>query len=175
MLYGFIFNARQNLDYCVASPILTSKLFIPPLRADLLSRSHLIEKLNDSTAYPVTLISASAGSGKTTMLSEWVAKTDRPVAWISLDPDDNDPAQFIPCFIFALRTIRGDIGEEAFESLQSSPSEPFESTMINLINNVIEFPEDFTLIFDDYHTITDQRTNDLIIFWSIICHPNCIL
>ena len=79
----------------MVSPILTTKLFIPPLRSDLLPRPHLTKKLDEISDYPLTLISASAGSGKTTILSEWVTSTKHPVAWISLDPDDNDPTQFL--------------------------------------------------------------------------------
>lgn len=146
------------------APILTTKLFIPPLRENLIPRSHLIEKLNKSTAYPLTLISASAGSGKTTILSEWVAKNDRPVVWISLDPGDNDPVLFLIYFINAVRTIREKFGEEALAMLGSSQAVPLRTILTNLINEVSELAENFTLICDDYHVITDPRTNELITY-----------
>lgn len=154
----------KELTCSVNTPILTTKLFIPPVRSDYLPRPHLIEKLNASIAYPLTLISASAGSGKTTLLSEWVVQIDCPAAWISLDPSDNDPAQFLTYFISALQTIQEGCGEEVSEILHSSQTIPFETILINLINEVADFPDRFTLVFDDYHAITNQQINALVAF-----------
>jgi len=148
----------------VAYPILTTKLFIPPLRVDQLSRPRLIEKLNAGTAYPLTLISASAGSGKTTLLTEWIAQNNRPTAWISLDRGDNDPIIFLTYLISALRTIQENFAEDVSLMLQSAQTKPSEGTIINLINAMAGMSQDYTLILDDYHTITDQHTNQLVTF-----------
>ena len=145
-------------------PILTTKLFIPLLRADQLPRPHLIEKLNEGAAYPLTLISASAGSGKTTLLTEWIAQHHCPTAWISLDAGDNDPIHFITYLIAALRTIQEDFAEDIILTAQSEQSEPLEAHLINLINAMAETMPDCTIVFDDFHTITDQRTNELVTF-----------
>jgi len=148
----------------MVSPILTTKIFIPPVRSDLLSRPHLTEKLDEIADYPLTLISASAGSGKTTILSEWVTTTEYTVAWISLDSDDNDPSQFLTYIISALKTIRENFGQEVLESLHSGQSEQVETNLIKLINELTDFPKDTFLIFDDYHAITEQQVHDLVTF-----------
>src|SRR3990170_121261 len=99
-------------------PILATKLYIPPPRAKIVPRPRLVERLNEglSSGRKLTLISASAGFGKTTLLGEWVAGGERlepkvRVAWLSLDEGDNDPARFLTYLIAALQTIVANIGE----------------------------------------------------------------
>jgi len=92
----------------MAAPPLTTKLYIPPPRPNLVPRPRLIERLNAALHRKLTLISAPAGFDKTTLLSEWVAGYDRPVAWVSLDEGDNDPARFLACFFPALQTTPGE-------------------------------------------------------------------
>ena len=89
----------------MSEPLLLTKLYIPPPRPDLVSRPRLIERLNEGLHHKLTLISAPAGFGKTTLVSEWIAGCDRPVAWLSLDEGDNDPARFLTYFIAALQTL----------------------------------------------------------------------
>jgi len=97
----------------MSTPILATKLYVPAPRPEIVLRPHLIEQLNKSLAMgcKLTLISASAGFGKTTLVSEWVANCEQPVAWLSLDEGDNDPVRFISYLIAALQTIRAGIGE----------------------------------------------------------------
>lgn len=149
----------------MTSSILTTKLFIPPLRQDLLPRTHLIQKLEESTGYPLTLISASAGSGKTTALSEWVARNNHLVAWLSLDQDDNDPVQFLTYIIFSLRKIEADFGEDLLEILDSGQTESEESCLTKIINGLVEFPAESFLVFDDYHTIHNPKVHELVAFF----------
>src|SRR5665647_821001 len=96
----------------MATPILTPKLYIPPPRSKIVLRTRLIERLNEglSSGRKLTLISASAGFGKTTLVSEWVAGCERPVAWLSLDEGDNDPNRFLIYLVAALQTIAANIG-----------------------------------------------------------------
>jgi len=84
--------------------ILSTKLYIPPARADLVPRSHLIEKLNTglTRAPGATLVSAPAGFGKTTLISSWLRQIDRPAVWLSLDENDNDLTRFLTYLIAAL-------------------------------------------------------------------------
>ena len=91
----------------LAVPILATKLYIPPPRPKIVLRPRLIERLNEglSSGRKLTLISASAGFGKTTLVSEWVAGCERPVAWLSLDEGDNDPTRFLTYLVAALQTI----------------------------------------------------------------------
>jgi LuxR family maltose regulon positive regulatory protein len=148
----------------VTPPILTTKLFIPPLRADLLRRPHLVEQLNRGASRKLTLLSASAGSGKTTLLSEWSVSYGRRTAWLSLDPDDNDPALFLTYLIAALQNIRADFGDAAVEILGSSETEQYQATLVNIINELAGFPENATLILDDFHVISDPRIYDMMAY-----------
>jgi LuxR family maltose regulon positive regulatory protein len=91
----------------MSAPVLATKLFIPPPRAKIVLRPRLIERLNEGffAGRKLTLISASAGFGKTTLVSEWVASCGRPVAWLSLDEEDNDLTRFLIYLIAALQTL----------------------------------------------------------------------
>jgi LuxR family maltose regulon positive regulatory protein len=90
----------------MTTPLLQTKLYIPPVRPELVSRPRLIEQLNAGLHRKLTLLSSPAGFGKTTLLSEWVGSCGRPVAWLSLDEGDNDPTRFWAYFIAALQTVR---------------------------------------------------------------------
>src|SRR5665647_2965610 len=96
----------------MATPILTPKLYIPPPRSKIVLRARLIERLNEglSASRKLTLISAPAGFGKTTLVSEWIAGCGLPVAWLSLDEGDNAPASFLAYLVAALQTIAANIG-----------------------------------------------------------------
>ena len=105
----------------MSTPILATKLYIPPPRSRVVLRPRLIERLNEGLAAGrrLTLISAPAGFGKTTLLSEWVAGSARPVAWLSLDEGDNDPTRFLIYLVAALQTL--DLGES--EGRAAKPGE----------------------------------------------------
>ena len=94
----------------MTTPILATKLYLPPPRPDVVSRPRLTKRLNEGLHRKLTLISAPAGFGKTTLAAEWIAGCGRPVAWLSLDAGDSDPVRFLAYFISALRTIAADIG-----------------------------------------------------------------
>ena len=83
----------------MSEPLLLTKLYIPPPRPDMVPRPRLIERLNEGLHHKLTLISAPAGFGKTTLVSEWISSCNLPVAWLSLDEGDNDPARFLTYFI----------------------------------------------------------------------------
>src|SRR5512141_878906 len=94
------------------TPILATKLYIPSPRPKIVLRPRLIERLNEGLKRKLTLISASAGFGKTTLVSEWIAGCKRPVAWLSLDEGDNDPTRFLIYLVAALQTKMENNGEE---------------------------------------------------------------
>src|SRR5437763_13411781 len=108
------------------TPILATKLYLPPLRPHVVLRPRLLERLNEGLHRNLTLISAPAGFGKTTLVSEWVEGIERPgarrarTAWLSLDAGDNDPARFLAYLVAALQTIADDIGEGVVGMLQAS-------------------------------------------------------
>ena len=144
--------------------LLRTKLYTPPIRPELVSRPRLIERLNAGLRRKLTVLSAPAGFGKTTLLSEWAAGCGRPVAWVSLDRGDNDPARFWAYFIAALQTIHEDVGEAALAALQSPQRPPIEPLLTGLINKIAEVPGSFALVLDDFHVITDQPVNDAVTF-----------
>jgi len=147
-------------------PILATKLYIPPLRSKIVLRPHLIERLNEglSSGCKLTLISASAGFGKTTLVSEWVASCGQPVAWLSLDERDNDPARFISYLVKALQTIQTGIGEGLLAALQSPQPLQIETILITLLNEISTIPENFLLVLDDYHSIDSQPADQSLAF-----------
>jgi LuxR family maltose regulon positive regulatory protein len=93
--------------------LLTTKLYIPSTWPELVSRTRLVEQLNGGLYRKLTLVSAPAGFGKTTLVGEWVATDSHPVGWFSLDEDDSDPARFFTYLIAALRRVDPTIGHNA--------------------------------------------------------------
>jgi LuxR family transcriptional regulator, maltose regulon positive regulatory protein len=115
----------------MAIPILATKLYIPPARPRVVLRSRLIERLNEGLHGKLTLISAPAGYGKTTLLSEWIQQSKRCVTWVSLDDGDNDPLRFWAYVIAALQMLDAEIGRNAL-ALMRTPSPPsVEAILIN--------------------------------------------
>jgi LuxR family maltose regulon positive regulatory protein len=146
--------------------LLRTKLYIPPLRPNLIARSRLTERLNQGLqlGHKLTLVSAPAGFGKTTLLSEWIAKCERPVAWLSLDEADNDPTRFLAYLIAALQTIAANIGEEVLPVLQSPQLPAIEGILTILLNEITAIPGNFVLVFDDYHVIDSKSIDNALTF-----------
>src|SRR5436309_12550946 len=142
------------------TPILATKLYLPRLRPSVVSRPRLIERLNEGLYRKLTLISAPAGFGKTTLVSEWLAGCQRPAAWLSLDEGDNDPARFLTYLVAALRTIAPHVGAGVLGVLQSSPPPPTEAILTALLNDITTVPDDFALVLDDYHVIDAKPVDD---------------
>ncbi|MEN8098563.1 MAG: LuxR C-terminal-related transcriptional regulator [Chloroflexota bacterium] len=151
-------------------PLLKTKLYLPPPRPNLVPRSHLVERLNQAFAHELTLISASAGFGKTTMLQEWISECDLTVAWISIDRGDNDVARFWTYVLAAIQTIKPETGKTVFSALQTPQPPPIRSLLIELINEISDRAESTTsqswlLVLDDYHLITESMVHDSLIFF----------
>ncbi|MBD0380914.1 LuxR C-terminal-related transcriptional regulator [Paenibacillus sedimenti] len=145
-------------------PILSTKLYIPPRRNKVVLRSRLIERLNEGLHRKLTLISASAGFGKTTLVSEWLAGCERPVAWLSLDEMDNDATRLLTYLVAALQTIAANIGEGVFAVLQSPQPPSTESILTILLNEITTIPDNFVLVLDDFHVIDAKPVNDALTF-----------
>src|SRR5207249_6883733 len=137
----------------MSTPILATKLYIPGLRPQVVSRPRLLERLNEGLHRKLTLIAAPAGFGKTTLLSEWVEGIERPTAWLSLDEGDNDPARFLTYLVAALQTIAPNIGTGLLSVLQSAQPPPTEWILTALLNEITAIPDHFVLVLDDYHVI----------------------
>ncbi len=160
------------------TPLLKTKLYIPPPRSSLVPRPHLIERMNTGLNHKLTLISTPAGFGKTTLLSEWAAGCGQPVAWVSLDEGDNDPARFLAYLVAALQTLvckdiegiearrkhAGNIGADVLTAIHSPQPPSIESVLTTLVNEITAIPIPFALVLDDYHLITAQPIHDGLTF-----------
>jgi LuxR family maltose regulon positive regulatory protein len=148
------------------APILATKLYIPPPRPKIVLRPRLIERLNEglSASCKLTIISASAGFGKTTLVSEWIAGCERPVAWLSLDEGDNDPTRFLTYLVAALQTITANIGEGVLGALQTSQPPSIEPILTTLLNEITTIPNQFVLVLDDYHVIDAKPVDHALTF-----------
>jgi LuxR family maltose regulon positive regulatory protein len=150
----------------MSTPILATKLYFPPPRPGIVPRPHLIERLNEGLVIgrKLTLISAPAGFGKTTLVSEWFADCKRPVAWLSLDEGDSDPVRFTSYLIVALQTIKVEIGESLLVALQSHQPPQIEAILTALLNEISVIPERFLLTLDDYHSIDSHEVDQALTF-----------
>jgi LuxR family maltose regulon positive regulatory protein len=135
--------------------VLSTKLYIPPARENAIVRPHLTEKLRSGVSRlgSFTLVSGPAGFGKTTLLSEFVARLQRPAAWVSLDEGDNDPIQFWTYLITACRSILEDVGESALELFNTQQLLPDDTVPTILINDITTHDRSIVLVLDDYHAI----------------------
>src|SRR6266704_1080349 len=148
----------------MSTPILATKLYIPRLRPNVVSRPRLIERLNEGLHRKLTLIAAPAGFGKTTLISAWVAGCDRQVAWLSLDKGESDPTLFLTYLVAALRTIAPDIGVGVLGALQSPQPPPTESILTALLNEITAIPDNFVLVLDDYHVIEAKPVDQALTY-----------
>ncbi len=145
-----------------------TKLFVPRLRPFLVPRPHLIKQLNKGCQLgcKLTLISAPAGFGKSTLLIDWVqqAKPNTSVAWLSLDDGDNDLIRFLTYFIAALQTIKSHIGQGAMMALRTQDALNIEGVLTTLLNEINEFTENIVLVLDNYHVIESPPVDKAISF-----------
>jgi LuxR family transcriptional regulator, maltose regulon positive regulatory protein len=135
--------------------LLAIKLQVPRLRAQLVPRFHLIERLQQGVAGMLTLLCAPAGYGKTTLLAQWAASTRVPVAWLSLEPEDNEPLRFLTYLIAALQTLDPHFGTRAHALLSLPQQASLATVLTELSNDLLAWRgENFVLVLDDYHVIT---------------------
>ncbi|TAH48194.1 MAG: LuxR family transcriptional regulator [Chloroflexota bacterium] len=142
------------------APILTTKLFIPPPRAQIVVRPRLRARLDETLHRKLTLVSAPAGFGKTTLVGEWCNQQRAPIAWLSLDESDSDPARFFAYLVAALQTLATSDGEKFSQvgdgvlALLQSPQPPSPDAILTvLLNELAIIPQNFVLALDDYHLI----------------------
>lgn len=145
-------------------PILRTKLRPPLIPPNLVPRPRLIERLNEGWRRQLTLVSAPAGFGKTTLVIGWLNQASPLFCWLSLDEADNDPVHFLSYVIAALQTIDRDVGRTTQSLLQSTPLPPVETVMTTLINDISNMSTRFMLVLDDYHTIQSLFIHDALDF-----------
>jgi ATP/maltotriose-dependent transcriptional regulator MalT len=136
-----------------------TKLRVPHLRTQLVRRPNLLSLLQQGMDATLVLVSAPAGFGKTTVLAQWLVESGMPAAWLSLEPEDNEPVRFLSAMIAALQQLHPQIGTAALALLHTPPPTPLptpETVLALLTSDVQEFlPGNVALILDDYHVITD--------------------
>jgi len=166
----------------MALPLLQTKLHIPPLRPEFVPRPRLIERLNAGRHRKLTLISAPAGFGKTTLVAEWLQRLKalplrgqtagvgqpadkvRAFAWLSLDAEDNDPVRFFSYLIAALETMHTEVVADARALFQSSQQPRLKAALNALINGLATAPANFVLVLDDYHVIEQQTIHEALTY-----------
>ncbi len=162
------------------TPILATKLYIPPSRSNLIRRHPLIEQLNEGLQQQhgfvrkLTLISAPAGFGKTTLVTSWIhqlrlettqeRQIENQVAWLSLDEHDNEDTRFLTYLVAALQTVMPMLGDGVLHLLQSpQPPSPI-SVLTTLINEIATIPDKFLLVLDDYHVLEAPAIDKMVTF-----------
>ncbi len=170
----------------MSAPILTTKLYIPAPRYEAVHRPRLLARLNAGLAAgcKLTMISAPAGFGKTTLLSEWIhwgagskeygvgepyltSYSVLPTpgfAWLSLDEGDHDPFRFLMYLAAALQTAAPDLGASVLAALQSPQPPPVETLLTALLNEIAVLPERVALVLDDYHTLDSPHIDAAMAF-----------
>jgi len=160
------------------APVLATKLYIPPPRPRAVFRAKLLERLNEGllAGSKLTLISASAGFGKTTLVSEWVSaltssqfpvKEDKKVkvAWFSLDEGDSESTRFLTHLVAALQTVTPNLGKGLLAVLQAPQPPPTDALLSSLLNGITAIPDRIILVLDDYHTIDSQPVDEALLFF----------
>ena len=148
----------------MADPILATKLWWPTVQANLVPRSRLVHQINHNLDRKLTLLSAPAGFGKTTLLAEWLTQADDGCAWLSLDAHDNDLPRFLRYLVAALQTVDEGVGETAVSLLESpEPPDPHD-IIASLINEIAGQNGRFILTLDDYHLIENPAIHDTLTY-----------
>jgi LuxR family transcriptional regulator, maltose regulon positive regulatory protein len=156
--------AADEVERGVLSPLLATKLYRPLPRAHLVRRSHLTERLIQGAKGPLTLVSAPAGFGKTTLLAEWLSERATPAAWLSLDAGENDPARFLAYLVAAVQTIVPNTGKGVLGALHSPQPPPIEALLTVLLNDLTRLADPFVLVLDDYHLIDAQAVDQALTY-----------
>jgi LuxR family maltose regulon positive regulatory protein len=170
------------------APILATKLFIPPPPSGAVHRAHLIARLHAGLARALTLVSAPAGFGKTTLLSAWLQRIENrelgiekaeqetahssfsilysppKVAWLSLEPADHDPTRFLTYLVAALQTRAPQLGAGVLAALQSRQPPPAETLLTTLLNELAALSDPLILVLDDYHVIESPPVDQALTF-----------
>lgn len=143
--------------------ILRTKLFVPPIRPSLVERQRLLTKLENGRSRKLTIVSAPAGFGKTTLVTRWIQQ--HRAVWLSLDAEDNDLSRFVTYVIATLQQVDSAVGQQILTLLQANPNtDPTQISTI-LLNDLSYLDETVVLVLDDFHLIEHTAIHDLLAFW----------
>ncbi len=155
---------KENLN-----PLLQTKLYRPTLPVDMVLRPQLTDWLDARITRPVTLVSAPAGYGKSTLISSWLDTCNYPHTWLTLDAQDNDLVVFLKYFIASIRVIYPKAAKKAQALLTSSSQTPLKELVISLINDINQLDQFFVLVLDDFEVIQEHRVHDFL--HEFLLHP----
>src|SRR5829696_7451568 len=144
--------------------LLATKVNLPRTRPDRLARSRLVQRLDEGMGRPLVLVCTPAGFGKTTLLADWAADATLPVAWLSLDPDDNEPMRFWRYVVAALDRVVGGLGEQIVPLLGRGSGTSTRGVVTVLVNRLQTQPDELALVLDDYHLIDEPAIHDSLGF-----------
>jgi LuxR family maltose regulon positive regulatory protein len=146
--------------------LLTSKLYLPPLRPSLVPRPRLIQVLNEGLQMKkrLTLVSAPAGFGKTTLVVDWLKQIDVPVAWLSLDEADNNLPRFLAYLAAAFQQVDEEMGASLLSAVQSPQLPAIEMVLTGLLNEIALRADSLILVLDDYHLVTEAAILEVVRF-----------
>lgn len=144
------------------SSLLSTKLFVPQAKANLVLRARLTQKIKAGLGGKLTLVSAPAGFGKTTLLVSWLTESQQPTAWVSLDEADNEPRRFLSHVITALGAFRPQLSERLMRLLKTDTA--LDALLTNLVNELSAEARPISLVLDDYHLIQNERVHKALTF-----------
>jgi LuxR family maltose regulon positive regulatory protein len=139
-----------------------TKLHRPPAARDFVYRQALNDRLEEGLYLPLTLVSAPAGYGKSTLISHWIASRNGPAAWLSLDESHNDQRTFVSYVVAAVRTIFPEACRKTLDQLEAHVPLSEAGIIACLANDLDELENSFILTLDDYHRVNDQAVHDLV-------------
>jgi LuxR family transcriptional regulator, maltose regulon positive regulatory protein len=153
--------------------LLATKLHVPRTRPGFVVRPRLVDRLAPAQGDELTLVCAPAGFGKTALLADWARRDPRPVAWLSLDDADNDPARFWRHVAAALDAVRPGVAQQVAALLQGLQRTSFEAVVTALVNQLAGVAEEVVLVLDDYHLIQAPQVHRSLEF--LLAHlPACL-
>jgi LuxR family maltose regulon positive regulatory protein len=144
--------------------LLATKVAVPRVRQEVVARPALLARIDQAALCDLCLVCSPPGFGKTTLLVAWATASDHPVAWLSLDEDDNDPTRFWRYVIAALNLVRPGVGQRAATLLTRPGAVPGSAFIAALINDLAEHDDDLVLVLDDYHLIESREIHDGVVF-----------
>jgi LuxR family maltose regulon positive regulatory protein len=146
------------------APLLMTKFYTPRPHPDLVPRPRLQNAISAGLHVPLTLVSAPAGFGKTTVVAQWVQQTGVPVVWLSLDAQDNDPAIFLRYLVATFQQAAPRVGASVLAMLQRPQPPSVESLLTFLVNDLAELDHDLLLVLDDFHVLHNMHVHKMVDF-----------
>ena len=152
----------QEKESAVEQSILQTKLYRPPLLGDVINRNKVIDQLNHNLGNPLTLISAPAGYGKSVLASQWLEQSDKRFCWVSLDEELDDLRTFLSYIRTAIETVFPGALKKTGVMLMGGDLPPIKVIAHSMVNELDQIQEDFILVLDDYHTISNEQVNLMV-------------